>query len=485
MDYILQENPRIKYLEYNKVTYSIVHKRSNMFVNRKEELEILKNTLNSDRAELFILYGRRRVGKTELLKQMLIDNKNTVYFLGRFESPKDMVLRLSKIVAEKFDDKRLAKFPFRDFNEAFHYFSGKKGIVIIVDEFPYMVSSEPALPSIMQDYWDNQLKNTDIKLFICGSSIGMMEKHFFNYSSPLYGRRTKQFKLQPLSFSGLKDFIPSAGFEELLAIYAVFGGTPAYILEYENDIFETIRDKMLRKEQFLHKDAEFILREELREPRYYFSIIRSIAFGNTTTGRIMNDTGITKDVVGKYLSTLQDLDIIERQVPITESFTSRKGIYRIKDNYFRFYFRFIFPYIEHIEMGEIDYVLNVIKTDFQRYSGQTFEQVMIEQLKENRDLDPIQFTRIGSWWDKGTEIDIVAFNEETGDILFGEIKYTNRKVGVKTLLELQEKAKKVKWGTGRREHYMIISKSGFDDNIIDKDVTLIDLNMLETVTRNP
>ena len=111
MDYILQENPRIKYLEYNKVTYSIVHKRFNMFVNRKEELEILKNTLNSDRAELFILYGRRRVGKTELLKQMLIDNKNAVYFLGRFESPKDMVLRLSKIVAEKFDDKRLAKFP--------------------------------------------------------------------------------------------------------------------------------------------------------------------------------------------------------------------------------------------------------------------------------------------------------------------------------------------------------------------------------------
>jgi hypothetical protein len=191
----------------------------------------------------------------------------------------------------------------------------------------------------------------------------------------------------------------------------------------------------------------------------------------------MNDTGITKDVVGKYLSTLQDLDIIERQVPITESFKSRKGIYRIKDNYFRF----IFPYIEHIEMGEIDYVLNVIKTNFQRYSGQTFEQIMINHLKENRDLNPIQFTRIGSWWDKGTEIYIVAFNEETGDILFGEIKYTTRKVGVKTLIELEKKATKVKCGTGRREHYMIISKSGFDDNILDKNVTLIDLNMLEMV----
>ena len=459
-----------------------------MFVNRKEELEILKNTINSDRAEFFILYGRRRVGKTELLKQIVTEHENAVYFLGRFESPKDMVLRLSKIVAEKLNDKRLAKFPFRDIDEAFHYFAEKPDLVIILDEFPYMVSSEPALPSIMQDYWDNQLKNTDIKIFICGSSIGMMEKHFFNYSSPLYGRRTKQLKLRPLGFSALKDFIPSAGFEELLSIYAVFGGTPAYILEYENDIFETIRTKMLRKEQFLNKDAEFILREELREPRYYFSIIRSIAFENTTIGRIMNDTGITKDVVGKYLSTLKDLDIIERRVPVTESIKSRKGIYRIKDNYFRFYFRFIFPYIEYIEMGEIDYVLNVIKTNFQGYTGQTFEQVMIKYLNENRDLTPIQFTRIGSWWDKGEEIDIVAYNEETGDILFGEIKYTTRKVGVKTLHDLKEKAKKVKWGTDRREHYMIISKSGFEKNIIDvvddDDVTLIDLNTLEMITKN-
>ena len=455
-----------------------------MFVNRNEELAILKNTLLSDRAELFVLYGRRRVGKTELLKQILTANKNAVYFLGRFESPKDMVLRLSNIVAKKFNDERLAKFPFRDLDEAFHYFAGKKGLVIILDEFPYMVSSDPALPSIMQDYWDNKLKKTDIKIFICGSSIGMMEKHFFNYSSPLYGRRTKQFKLQPLGFSALKDFFPSASLEELLAIYAVFGGTPAYMLEYENDIFETIRTRMLRKEEFLHKDAEFVLREELREPRYYFSIIRSIAFGNTTAGRIMNDTGITKDVVAKYLSTLQDLDIIERHVPVTENIKSRKGIYRIKDNYFRFYFRFIFPYMEYIEMGEEDFVLREIKTNFQRYSGLVFEYVMTDLIKENRNIIPMQFTRIGSWWSAGEEIDIVAINENTGEILFGEVKYTNKKVGVKTLNALREKAKNVKWGTDNRlEHYLVISKSGFEKDIMDKDVTLIDLNTLERITK--
>ncbi|NOR59903.1 MAG: ATP-binding protein, partial [Methanosarcinales archaeon] len=333
-------------------------------------------------------------------------------------------------------------------------------------------------------YWDNKLKTTDIKIFICGSSIRMMEKHFFNYSSPHYGRRTKQFKLQPLGFSALKDFFPSAGLEELLAIYAVFGGTPAYMLEYENDIFETIRTRMLRKEEFLHKDAEFILREELREPRYYFSIIRSIAFGNTTTGRIMNDTGITKDVVAKYLSTLQDLDIIERHVPVTENIKSRKGIYRIKDNYFRFYFRFIFPYMEYIEMGEEDFVLREIKTNFQRYSGLVFEYVVTDLIKENRNLIQMQFTRIGSWWSAGDEIDIVAINENTGEILFGEVKYTNKLVGVKTLSTLREKAKNVKWGTDNRpEHYLVISKSGFEKDIMDKDVTLIDLNTLEKITK--
>jgi hypothetical protein len=347
-----------------------------------------------------------------------------------------------------------------------------------------MVSSDPALPSVMQDYWDNKLKNTDIKIFICGSSIGMMEKHFFNYSSPLYGRRTKQFKLQPLRFTALKDFFPSAGLEELLAIYAVFGGTPAYMLEYENDIFETIRTRMLRKEEFLYKDAEFILREELREPRYYFSIIRSVAFGNTTAGRIMNDTGLTKDVVAKYLSTLQDLDIIERHVPVTENIKSRKGIYRIKDNYFRFYFRFIFPYMEYIEMGEEDFVLKEIKTNFQRYSGLVFEYVVTDLIKENRNLIPMQFTRIGSWWSAGEEIDIVAINENTGEILFGEVKYTNKLVGAKTLNALREKAKNVKWGTDNRiEHYLVISRSGFEKDIMDKDVTLIDLNTLERITK--
>ncbi len=196
----------------------------------------------------------------------------------------------------------------------------------------------------------------------------------------------------------------------------------------------------------------------------------------------MNDTGIKKDVVAKYLSTLQDLDIIERQVPVTENIKSRKGIYRIKDNYFKFYFRFIFPYMEYIEMGEEDFVLKEIKTNFQRYSGLVFECIVTDLIKENRNIIPMQFTRMGSWWSAGEEIDIVAINENTQEILFGEVKYTNKLVGVKTLNALREKAKNVKWGTDNRlEHYLVISKSGFEKDIMDQDVTLVDLDTLERI----
>ncbi|AKB18355.1 MULTISPECIES: ATP-binding protein [unclassified Methanosarcina] len=457
-----------------------------MFINRKQELEILKNTLQSPRAEFFVLYGRRRVGKTELMKQILKERADAIYFVGRLEAPYDMLDRLSSITAKKLRDERLARFPFRSVDEAFHYFSEKQELVLILDEFPYMASTESSISSVLQDYWDHKIKSTKSKIFVCGSSIAMMEKQFFNYSSPLYGRRTKQLNLLPLKFLSLKDFFPGSGLKDLIEIYAVFGGTPAYLLEYEGNIFETIKIRILQKEEFLYKDAEFILREELREPRYYFSIIRSIAFGNATSGKIINDTGLSKGVVGKYLQVLQDLDIIERIIPVTESIKSRSGIYKIKDNYFRFYFRFVFPNLEHVELGEQDFVLDKIKSEFPRYLGPAFETIMFEILREHRNLLPMEFEKMGSWWKAGEEIDLVAVNEKADEILFGEVKYTTRKMGFKVLNDLKKKSKKVKWGSeNRKEHYLLVSLSGFDEDLIElataEKITLIDGNQLEKV----
>lgn len=450
-----------------------------MFANREKELEYLKKAVTSKKPEFVVIYGRRRVGKTELLKQILQIKENAIYFLGRDEAPHDMLARLSSIVAEKYDDERLRRFPFKNLDEAFYYFSERKDALLIFDEFPYMASSEPGLLSVMQGFCDGEMKKTNIKIFACGSSVGMVEKSLFGRATPLYGRRTRQMKIDPMRFSALKEFYPENDFEELLGIYAVLGGTPGYLLEFERDIFTTIKNKFLEKDQFLHKDAEFVLREELKEPRYYFSIIRSIASGNTSLGHIMNDTGLSKDVVSKYLATLQDLDVIERLWPVTEKPKSRKGIYRIRDNYFKFYFRFIFPNLEYIEIGETDFLMEKIKENFTDYLGEIFEDVLIETLKEKRDLLPFKPTKIGRWWGKGHEIDMIALDERGGKILFLEAKYTNKKVGMELFLSLKDKANEVKWRNNiRKEYYMLLSRGGFKKDLEGEDVICLGLDDL-------
>lgn len=449
------------------------------FVNRDRELKALRGPLRSENAELIILYGRRRVGKTELLKHLIEGLDNSVYFTGRHESPHHLLKRLSRIISEKMNDDHLQRYPFRSLDDALDYVV-KNELVLVLDEFPYMVATEPSLPSTLQDYWDNRMKSTETKLILCGSSIAMMEKHLMVYSSPLYGRRTKQMKLEPLRFKDLCAFFPDLEIAELIRIYGALGGTPAYLLEYEDNIFATIETRILNREEFLYRDVEFVLREELREPRYYFSILSSIAAGNTRLGRIMDDSGLTKDVASKYLGVLSDLGIIERMIPMTEGIKSRKGLYKISDNYFRFWFRFIYPNIDRIELGNTDYVLEKIKDDLPPYLGTVFEEIVLEVLRDNngKRMLPFEPTRIGRWWDKTEEIDILALDERTGDILYGEVKYTGKKVGPDILRELKRKAGKVRLKAMRDEYYMIVSRSGFTEKLMKKkndDMILIDL----------
>jgi len=339
--------------------------------------------------------------------------------------------------------------------------------VLILDEFPYMVASEPGLLSILQDHWDNRLRSSDAKIFVCGSSMGMVERLLFDYGSPIYGRRTRQMKVEPLRFPAVVEMFPEVDFDELHKIYSVLGGTPGYLLEYESDIFDTINRKFLRRDQFLYKDAEFVLRAELKEPRYYFSIIRSIASGNTSLGRIMNDTGLTKSVASKYLAVLQDIDIVQRTWPVTEKISGRKGLYELRDNYFRFYFRFIYPYLEYVELGETEYLMEQIRKKMPVYLGRTLEDLVIELLRLRPDLLPFRPTRTGRWWSRGEEIDLVAINEDPCEILFCEIKSSGERFGAGTLVEMKRKAEMVRWKDKeeRKEYFMVISKDGFEGEV--------------------
>ncbi|MEN6609894.1 MAG: ATP-binding protein, partial [Methanoregulaceae archaeon] len=278
---------------------------------------------------------------------------------------------------------------------------------------------------------------------------------------------------------------------------SVFGGTPAYIMaiDKEKSIFENISGKILSPYASLFRDVEFVLRMELNEPRYYFSILLSIAKGNNRIGLIMNDTGLDKGIITKYLSVLMDLQLVERKIPVTDTSRSRKGLYRLSDNLFTFWFRFVHPNIERIERGEGELVLQTdIRPRFAQYIGKAFES-MVEDLfcEFNREgLLPFRFDTIGNWWDKGEEIDLVALQKEGPSILFCECKWQEQVDPDGLLVQLEKKAAAVPWmSKTRKEYYCIVARSfshrpekeASQEQILYLDIN--DLALLHTQCRKP
>jgi AAA+ ATPase superfamily predicted ATPase len=430
-----------------------------MFVGRESELKLLEERINSNKAEFVLIFGRRRIGKTELVKKIIAEHGGII-LMGREESKKLQLEHFSRLLAEHFGDEFLKKQSFTNWDAFFEYVyekSRSNRIIIALDEFPYLVKEEKALPSILQDYWDNKLKNTHIFLFIMGSSISMMER-LMGYKSPIYGRRTGQLKLQPFQFKDVAKFIKNT--QRAVELYSVFGGTPAYITDVDQskNILENIKEKFLRMDSYIYQDVRFVLMEELNEPRYYFSILEAIATGNVSLGEIINYTGLERSLVGKYLSVLMELDLVKREISITAIKKTKNGIYSLKDNIFSFWFRFIFPYEDLISLGRSEEVLSKISRDLNSYTGKPFEEIAKEFLWET---SKGTFSKMGRWWHKGEEIDIVALNEEEKDIFFFECKWSklSERDALKILKDLEQKAALVQWHDSvREEHFGIIAK---------------------------
>lgn len=435
------------------------------FIGRKKELETLSARFISDKAEFLIIYGRRRIGKTELIKTLISKQHPGIILIGREESKKLQLERYSRILAEYFDDELLKIQGFADWDAFFEYiYQQAKGqrFILALDEFPYLVKDDKALPSILQDYWDNKLKDSNIFLIISGSSIAMMEK-LMSYRAPLYGRRTGQIKLDALPFKDVAGYVGNV--KRAVEMYSVFGGTPAYITQTDpaHDIYWNIDKNILNFDSFIYRDIKFILLEELEEPRYYFSVLESIASGSTNLGKITNYTGLDRSLVNKYLSVLIDLGIIKREIPVTESIRSKKGLYFIKDNAFDFWFRFIFPSEDLIDLGRGEVALKRIKNGLNSYLGRTFENIAREflwdlNLKEGV---PFSFLKLGSWWYKEREIDIVALDDES-NIFFCEVKWKDMSEAetLSLIEQLKEKSEHVHWrNESRNEHYGIIART--------------------------
>jgi AAA+ ATPase superfamily predicted ATPase len=436
-----------------------------LFADREQELQFLEQHYKAKSAELIVIYGRRRVGKTELTLRFSKD-KPHIYFLADRRPEAELIHELKQRMSSYLGDESFAKLAVKDWIELFQEFTKwkkKERTVIVIDEFPMLIEANRAVPSIFQKVWDQNLKDTDTMLILLGSSIAMMETEVLNYKSPLYGRRTGQWKLTPLKLFHLQPFFPNYNIETLISIYGCLGGVPAYLQKFdpEKTFWQNVEQKILQKGEFLHEEAEFLLREELREPRNYASILKAVAQGARTYGEILNQTGMDKSMLSKYTSVLEDLGFMKRTYPVDAKPKPRKGLYTIADNYLAFWFKYVFPNKTELETENTKPILNKIREDYNTYLGCTFEQVATEFLIEmkRRNQLPFTFTTLGKWWFKDNEIDIVAINEEEQTATFIEAKWStlNKQDSQRILNNLKAKTPHFRWNR-KKENLGIIAK---------------------------
>jgi len=452
------------------------------FVNRKEELKFLEEKWDENKPQLIIIYGRRRIGKSYLVLKF-IEGKDSVYFLARKTNEAENSRRFLETLYEKTKDETLLNME-PTFDSVFLSISKlDKKMVIVIDEFSWLMEIIPQFASTLQHYWDTKLQHSKIFLALTGSSISMMES-LFSYKNPLYGRRTGQWKVEPLRFFDIKEFFHEYNSEDLVKVHSIIGGVPFYLSLFDSSkkLEHNIKEKILNRGNILYEEVEFLLKEELKEPRNYLLIMKAIAEGKTSFGEIINATGIEKGNMMKYLGVLITLGMIERQLPVTK-LKGKKGLYYLKDNYSKFWFNFVYPNKERIEANLSDQVLKEILSQLNTFVGVAFENTVKEFLMElnRRKLLPFMFSKIGKWWHKDKEIDLVALNKETKEIAFFEVKWKDlsHKEALGILEKLKEKSKFVKWYKGRKEYFGLIAKRIENKKELEKNYLVFDLKDIE------
>lgn len=373
------------------------------FIGRKNELHTLNTEYNRN-SSFVVIYGRRRVGKTTLIKEFL-KNKSAFYYLATEELESQSMKRLANVIARTTKNTLLQKIEFTDWLDLFQLIADYKPEekkVLVIDEFPYLVRTNSAFPSILQNAWDEFLKDSNVMLILSGSLIGMMQKHVLSYDSPLYGRRTAQMRLTPLPFTSIYE-TQNLPFEQAVEQFALTGGVPKYLEFFEDGrpLEEQLKDAVFSKNGFLYEEPNFLLKSESLTAVNYFSIIKTIADGNHKLGKIASALGQESSSLTPYLSTLSDLGFIEKRTPITEKNPekSRKGLYFIADNFLRFWFCYVYPYKGELELDNMQIVLDEIHKDFkEKFVAFAYEDICKDVFAKLCSNNAISFvpSRIGS-----------------------------------------------------------------------------------------
>lgn len=452
------------------------------FIGRKNELHTLNTEYNRN-SSFVVIYGRRRVGKTTLIKEFL-KNKTAFYYLATEELESQSMKRLANVIARTTKNTLLQKIEFTDWLDLFQLIADYKPEekkVLVIDEFPYLVRTNSAFPSILQNAWDEFLKDSNVMLILSGSLIGMMQKHVLSYDSPLYGRRTAQMRLTPLPFTSIYE-TQNLPFEQAVEQFALTGGVPKYLEFFEDGrpLEEQLKDAVFSKNGFLYEEPNFLLKSEFLTAVNYFSIIKTIADGNHKLGKIASALGQESSSLTPYLSTLSDLGFIEKRTPITEKNPekSRKGLYFIADNFLRFWFFYVYPYKGELELDNMQIVLDEIHKDFkEKFVAFAYEDICKDIFAKLCSNNAISFvpSRIGSYWlndyDGDTEINVMSVDHQNKQVFAGECKYHTKPVDAPVYFALKEKVDNAAEIRKSFPKYNIIyglfSKSGFTKRMLD------------------
>ena len=455
-----------------------------MFIGRERELRALNNLYASDKFEFAVIYGRRRIGKTELIKQFLGDKK-AIYFMGIESNAKLNLENFSKSILE-FNTGIRADTSFSNFQAALEYvfqLAENDRIILAIDEYPYVARSSKSLASTLQLLIDKYKDTSKLMLILCGSSMSYMEDHVLSYKAPLYGRRTAQIKLLPFDFEETCRYLADMSGEDKALMYGAVGGTPQYLLQVSDklSVEENIKNTYLNPISFLYEEPTNLLKQEVREPAIYTAIITAIATGASRMTDISTKVGEDTSVCTTYIKNLISLGIVQKETPYGEK-ASRKTIYSIADNMFRFWYRFVLENNSIIARGATDLAYKRIEPYLADYMGKVFEDISAQYLWKLlvTGKSPIEFTSLGRWWGNDprtrsqTEIDIMG-EQDKNSALFAECKWTNEKVDLGVLETLVQRSELFAY---KNVHLFLFAKSGFTKGCIDKAAELGNVSLV-------
>lgn len=445
-----------------------------MFIGREKELATLNGLYNSDKFEFAVIYGRRRVGKTALISHFIQDKK-AIYFMGVESNEKQNLENFSQAIME-YASGIMPGTSFVSFQAAIEYvfkLCENERLVLVIDEYPYVAKASKSMASTLQMLIDKNKDNSKMMLILCGSSMSYMEDNVLAYKAPLYGRRTAQMKILPFDFEDSCKYFNGFSAEDMALIYGIVGGTPQYLLQMNDSmsVEDNIKNVFLNPASAIFEEPENLLKQEVREPAVYNAIITAVATGSSRMSEIATKIGETTSVCSQYMKNLINLGLIRKETPYGEK-ESRKSIYAIADNMFRFWYRFIPDNNSIISRGATELAYKRIAPNLSDYMGRIFEEICMQYLWKLL-LDgesPVEFSNLGRWWGTDpqeriqTEIDIMG-DQDKSTALFGECKWINENVDVKVLEKLKKRSRLFRY---ENVHLFLFAKKGFTQGCIEE-----------------